>query len=228
MAATKPWTDGEITTDEDALLTPAVLHQPADELGPRAQKTIARIIDATRHVFLTQGYSGTTIDEIARVAEVSRASFYTYLPSKREVLLTMGAHAASESLKAIERLALEGTTRAGMTQWVGDYFDLLDLHGSFAFAWTQAAQQDEEIRTAGMKRHIRSCRQFGKILAASAGESVDDPSILGLVASSTLERSWNYSRLYADTIDRADVIDQISHTLWSIARQPSHELDTAR
>ena len=74
------------------------------ELGPRAQRTVARIIQATREVFLTRGYAGTTVDEIANIADVSRASFYTYFPTKREVLLAVGDLAATESLAAIDTL----------------------------------------------------------------------------------------------------------------------------
>ena len=149
MCALRLTPDAAITNGEHAFLTPAALRQPADALGPRAQRTIARIIDATRDVFLSHGYSGTTIDEIARVAEVSRASFYTYFSSKREVLLAVGAHTASESVRLIERLGDEGTTRARLTDWVVDYFDFLDVHGSFSFAWTQAAQKTRRSAPRG-------------------------------------------------------------------------------
>jgi hypothetical protein len=121
----------------------------------------------------------------------------------------------------IERLAEMATTRAGLTAWVAEYFDLLDVHGSFTFAWTQAAREDEEIRTAGMKRHLSICRQFGRELAATAGKIVDQPDVLGLVASSTLERSWNYSQLYPDRVERADVVEHAARALWGLARQPS-------
>src|SRR5258708_666347 len=133
----------------DSFLSPATLRQPADALGPRAQRTIGRILDATRDVFMSRGYSGTTIDEIARVSNVSRASFYTYFPSKREVLIAVGANAASECQMMIDRLSnmngaanKNGTTRAGLRTWVADYLELLDIHAGFAFAWTQAANDD--------------------------------------------------------------------------------------
>ena len=210
--------DAQITNGDDSFLTPAALRQPADGLGPRAHRTISRIIEATREVFLTRGYSGTTIDEIARVAEVSRASFYTYFPSKREVLLAVGAHSATESTAIIETLEERGTTLEGMADFVADYFDFLDVHGSFSLAWTQAAQQDEDIRVAGMKRHLAICSVFGKVLAASAGRAATEPKILGIAAASLLERSWNYAQLYADTIDRDAMIRQATQALWAIAR----------
>src|SRR4030081_1073131 len=80
------------------------LRQPANELGPRAHLTIARILDATKKIFLIRGYTGTTIDEITRVANVSRASFYTYFPSKRDVLLAVGADSASAAGALIKGL----------------------------------------------------------------------------------------------------------------------------
>lgn len=203
------------------MLPPASLRPPADSIGPRAQRTIGRIIEATREVFLAYGYSGTTIDEIARVAKMSRASVYTYFPSKREVLLAVGENAVTESLALVARLADEGTSRAALSGWVADYFAFLDVHGAFAFAWTQAARTDEEIRVAGMRGHLRICRRLGRALTASAGRTTDHPAALGVVASSMLERAWNYGQLYADALDRNELTAQVVAGLWGLARQPS-------
>jgi AcrR family transcriptional regulator len=205
----------------ESFLTPATLRQPADALGPRAQRTIVRIVEATRGVFLTRGYAGTTIDEIARVADVSRASFYTYFPSKRDVLIAVGANSASESERMIEQLPHHLGSRASLRVWVAEYFDLLDVHGAFAFAWTQAAQEDEEIRVAGMKRHYRDCRLIGRALLASTGKQLADAGPLGVVAFSMLERTWSYGHLYQDAVDREALIGQVAHGLWGLARQPS-------
>lgn len=212
--------DRSITNGSDAYLTPAALRQPAEALGPRAQKTIARILDATRDVFLSRGYSGTTIDEIARVAEVSRASFYTYFPTKREVLLAVGAHTASGSMVEIAKLEGQGPGRAEMIEWVDGHFHFLDIHGSFSFAWPEAAQQDAEILEAGMKRHLSICRSFGRLLAATAGRTVANPAELGVVASALLERTWHYGKLYGDRVDRSLLVTQAGHALWGLARQP--------
>jgi AcrR family transcriptional regulator len=209
--------EAAITNGDGSFLTPASIRQPADGLGPRAQRTIARIIEAAREVFMTRGYSGTTIDEIARIADVSRASFYTYFPSKREVLLAVGAHSASGASAVIDTLADRAPTAEAMTDFVAEYFELLDVHGSFSFAWTQAAQDDEEIRVAGMKRHLGLCKSFGNRLADISGRPVDDPAVLGLAAASLLERTWSYLQLYASRIDRAAVIREAARSLLAIA-----------
>jgi AcrR family transcriptional regulator len=199
---------------------PEALRQPADALGPRAQRTIQRIMEATREVFLTRGYTGTTIDEIARVADVSRASFYTYFPSKRDVLIAVGERSASENERMIGTLPDHLTSRAALRVWVAEYFELLEVHGSFAFAWTQAAQEDEEIRLAGMRRHYGQCKKAGTVLLASTGRTSPDAGPLGLLVLSVLERTWNYSHLYAEVVDRAVLITQTANAIWGIARQP--------
>lgn len=193
----------------------------AAALGPRAQRTISGIIDATREVFLTHGYVGTTIDEIARVADVSRASFYTYFPSKRDVLIAAGELTANAAEGVIEQLPDHLGTRAALQVWVGKYFDLLDVHGSFAFAWTQAAHDDEHIRLVGMKRHLMECKLTGTSLMASTGKEVSAPAALGVVAFSTLERSWNYGHPYGDAVHRNELIKHAANALWGLARQPS-------
>ena len=207
-----------VAPNEGTLSDTGSTRQSINTFGPRAQQTIARITDATRDVFLTRGYAGTTVDEIARIADVSRASFYTYFPTKREVLLALGADSARRWSAVIATLGERPRTCAGMFAFVTDYFDLLDVHGSFAFAWTQAGQEDEEIRVAGMTRHLRTCTQFGTVLARSAGRTTDRATLLGVAAASLLERSWNYGQLYAVAVDRDALIDQMARALVGMAR----------
>jgi AcrR family transcriptional regulator len=187
-------------------LSPA-LRQPAKELGPRASRTIAAILAATKQIFQARGYAGTTIDEITRVAGVSRASFYTYFPSKRDVLLALGANSATEAeLVAGElRRITHPWSLEDMEEWVKKFFALLDEHGSFALAWTQAAPEDEEIRVAGLRRHLEVCRRLGAGFDHLRGESLGDPTQQGLLAFSLLERGWWYGRLYAGAIDEGEL-----------------------
>jgi AcrR family transcriptional regulator len=207
----------------DPNIVPAVQRQPAEGLGPRAQSTILRIVEATRNVFLIRGYSGTTIDEIARLASVSRASIYTYFPSKRELLLAVGEQSAKDTTASIVRLAELAETKVGLRTWVDEYFDLLDYYGSFIFAWTQAANEDDEIYTAGRKRHLKLTKQFGKVLSASADSPCDDPTIFGLVTMSMLERAWSYAQLYEEGIDLESIKVELTNTLWNSVRPASNK-----
>lgn len=195
-----------------------VVPKPSPTLGPRAKRTTARIRDAARQVFLTHGYAGTTVDGIAHAAQVSRASFYTYFPSKREVLIAVADLSAAECRASIDRLATVGASLAGLEDWVHDYFALLDVHGSFAFAWTQAAHDDDQIRTVGTRAHLKLCRRLGEGLSALVGMEHPDPRVLGLAAFSLLERSWDYARLYPGVVNRSDVEAQVARMIWGAIR----------
>jgi TetR/AcrR family transcriptional regulator len=218
---TTPRTNHALRTPE-AVFTPA-LRSPGKELGPRANRTIATILDATRQIFLTRGYGGTTIDEITKAAGISRASFYTYFPSKREVLLALGAdgaNAAYEVIRGLDDLP-QRWKPTDVEAWVRRYFELLDDHGSFSFAWTQAAHEDEEIRRAGMARHLLLCRQLGEALARFGTRATGEPVEHGLLVFSMLERTWMYTRLYDGTMDEAVVHRSIVQLLTAAARRPT-------
>ena len=183
------------------------LRRPAPELGRRARDTIVRILDATRAVFLAQGYGGTSIDDIARHAGISRASFYTYFPTKRDALLALGADATNGAERLIGQLGELGSqaTVDDIGTWVGLYFAFLDDYGSFVLAWQQAAYEDDELRAAGTKHHLETCRRMGDQLDALRGRRRGDATSEGLLVFSMLERGWSQSRLYEGALDTAKV-----------------------
>jgi AcrR family transcriptional regulator len=183
------------------------LRRPAPQLGRRARHTIGRILDATRAVFLAQGYGGTSIDDIARRAGISRASFYTYFPTKRDALLALGADATNGAERLIEQLGALGSepTIGDIRTWVDHYFVFLDDYGSFVLAWQQAAYEDDELRAAGTKHHLVTCRRMGDQLDALRGRRLGDATSQGLLVFSMLERAWSQCRLYEGALDGAKV-----------------------
>ena len=183
-------------------MVPTLRRAPSN-LGPRAQRTVERILSATRDVFSTQGYGGTSIDDIAHRAGVSRASFYTYFPNKRDALLALGSDATEGAGALVDDLArLElPATFARLDAWVGRYLTFLDEYGGFAIAWGQAAHEDDELRVAGTASHLRLCRRLGAALDTVRGTALGDPTTQGLLLFSMLERGWAQARLYEDAID---------------------------
>jgi AcrR family transcriptional regulator len=199
------------------------LRRPGVAPGPRATQTIARILSATSQLLLARGYAGSTVEEIARVAGVSRASFYTYFPSKRDVLLALGAAAADGATELIRSIAdlPSDWTRTDLEGWVARYFAWLDERGSFVMAWTQAAHEDEELRVAGMHGHLIVCRRLAQMLANIGDRQLDDPVAVGVCASSMVERAWSYCRLYEGTVDSASVCRTVARVLESLVRPVS-------
>lgn len=53
----------------------------------RTGRKFAQVLEGARAVFLAEGYEGANVDEIARVAGVSKATLYSYFPDKRLLFL---------------------------------------------------------------------------------------------------------------------------------------------
>ncbi len=58
----------------------------ARERGRPPASSVAALEDAATELFLEQGYQNTSIDEIARRAAISRATFFNYYDTKSDVL----------------------------------------------------------------------------------------------------------------------------------------------
>jgi len=54
--------------------------------NPNNKSTEGRIMEHARKLFLRKGYHGTTVDDIARSAKLTKGSFYWYFKSKEDML----------------------------------------------------------------------------------------------------------------------------------------------
>ncbi|HVV30974.1 MAG TPA: TetR/AcrR family transcriptional regulator [Mycobacteriales bacterium] len=201
-------------------LVPA--RQPAVGLGPRATRTIDLIVSSAKELFLTKGYGGTRIDDITSLAGVSRASFYTYFPSKRHVLVMVGSgsFASSESLwKELGRLPPEWS-RADLQAWVGSYFHFLEESGVFIEVWRQATAMDERLKQIGEITREKSFRRVADALQRLRGYPVGNPVNEGLVIYSMLHETWRNVKAGGGDPVRDDLIADVTRLLYAIVTAP--------
>src|SRR5688572_17693370 len=60
---------------------------------PRVVRTRAAVIDAARTLFLRQGYAGTTMDDIAALAGLTKRTLYNNYPDKSALFVQIAADA---------------------------------------------------------------------------------------------------------------------------------------
>jgi TetR/AcrR family transcriptional repressor of mexJK operon len=93
-------------------------------LGRSARKRLT-ILSAGRDLFLSNGYQGTSVDQIAASAEVSKQTVYKHFGDKRELLLSIVNEALDGAVTPfVDRIAaLADTTdlEAEMTALAVDY-----------------------------------------------------------------------------------------------------------
>jgi AcrR family transcriptional regulator len=81
----------------------------------KKRATRAAIHDAGMRLFADQGFAGTTIDQIADAADVSRATVFSYFPSKEDIVFG-DAPAAVDALADALR---DGPVIPAVREWLG-------------------------------------------------------------------------------------------------------------
>ncbi|WP_231388538.1 TetR/AcrR family transcriptional regulator [Pseudooceanicola algae] len=69
-------------------------------LQKRRGRKYDQVLQGARDVFLRDGYDGANVDEIARVAAVSKATLYNYFPDKRLLFLEVARQEFSQQPEA--------------------------------------------------------------------------------------------------------------------------------
>jgi AcrR family transcriptional regulator len=167
-------------------------------MGRRAQRTSALIVETAREVFLQKGYYGTTIDDVADAAGLSRSSFYTYFPSKRDVLLKLGTETYAAMNDTMERMmaVAEEAPPDAVERIVRIYVELLDAHGAFLQVWGQAGFGDEELRRTGMRSKLATARRFAAVLRKLGLDPGDeDPALVSFALEVMVDRFWFYQKV---------------------------------
>jgi len=203
-------------------LTPT-LRSPAPEPGVKAIRTREHLVSKALELFLERGYGGTTIDHITDAAGVSRATFYTYFPTKRDVLLAAGSRSLErswEALRAIRDIPRDWSP-ADLEAWVRRYLAFLDEYGGFTLMWSQAAWGDADLRTLGMKGSLRAARMVGETLQELRDERSGSPEAEGLAVISMLDRFWYVWKVTGAPFDDGEAVGTLGGIMEKLLRSSS-------
>jgi AcrR family transcriptional regulator len=192
-------------------------------LGERALRTRDQLLETAVRLFLERGYGGTTIDDIAEVAGMSRASFYTYFPSKREILLLAGVRSNRARTAALSTISgiPDDWSLADLEAWVRAYLAFLDEWGGFQLVWSQAAWFDEQLRALGVGGSMHSARIIGEHMRRLGATDKVDAGVQGLAVLSMLDRFWYVWQKTKAPFDEAEVVSGLARMLESLLRRPA-------
>jgi AcrR family transcriptional regulator len=190
-------------------------------LQRRALQTKELLISNAKALFLARGYTATTVDDIVEVSKVSRASFYTYFSSKREIMIVAGhdsRHHGWELLEDFGRLNLR-ENHDELIEWLREYFDFLEAHGGYMLTWQQAALQDVELRTMGMRAQQKALRIFCASLRAQWATAPEpDLMVRALAIRSMLDRFWYHWWFTRTQFRQNQVFDNLASLMLSMIR----------
>ena len=79
---------------------------PDGTIEPKKGRKFDQVLEGARQVFLSDGFEGASVDDIARAAGVSKATLYSYFPDKRflfmQVAKTECARQADHAIETID------------------------------------------------------------------------------------------------------------------------------
>jgi AcrR family transcriptional regulator len=176
-------------------------HAKPDGLRERKKaKTRAAIRQHALRLFREQGYSATTIEQIADAAEVSPATFFRYFPSKEDVVLQDDFDIVT--IEALEAQPPELSPIAAFRAAAADTLaslsaeDIARFRDSVELTFTVP-----EIRSRAIDEFVRTINQMAAALARRTGRNPDDfevrtvaGAIIGVIMSVTItegEDTWN-------------------------------------
>jgi AcrR family transcriptional regulator len=144
------------------------------ERKKRATRTA--IHDAAMRLFAERGFAGTTMDQIAEAAEVSRATVFTYFATKEDVVLGDGS-AAVEALAAALHENPAGSTVATVREWLGR------LAGWFEPELVLQLQIAREVPVVGARR-LQLYGDVERVIADALAEEIHEELAAQLAAAS--------------------------------------------
>jgi AcrR family transcriptional regulator len=112
--------------------------------------TRSRLIAAGRQVFAARGYPDTTVDEIAREAGASRATFYLHFKSKSELAIALydeGLPYAVSRYRALDALLVESgpQLREQLSAWLSEWLHIWIDGAGASHALLQAGMLEQEV-----------------------------------------------------------------------------------
>lgn len=160
--------------------------RPLTERDRQREETRRRLFDAALEIFRRDGMDKAKIDDIARLAGVSRGSFYFHFPTKEDVMLEVLGESEAELVTQLQNLpddtpierALDTVAEQMGRRWAQDPTLLSDLGvvvmRSFATdADVQAARESHPARHA-LLPHMQRGIDRGQIANALPAELTTD------------------------------------------------------
>lgn len=197
----------------------------------RSQEKRRRLKEAALHIFRSRGFERTSIEQIAKRANLATGSFYQHYGSKRQLLLAL----MDELLAAMGQLSLRpnytGDVRASLRDLLARGFSN-DLRYLGAYrAWEEALLSDPQMAHSQMKIRAWTTSRVAALLTTlqqwpGARPDVDLPVLARVV--DTLFWSLLAQAVFLTRVELNAWIDAATHLIYHALFFDASKDDAAR
>jgi AcrR family transcriptional regulator len=160
------------------------------EVGRRGADTRRKIVDVSLRLFAEHGFFNTSVEAIAKSADVSRATLYQYFPGKDEIFVELLNECGSALIRVARRIGQLGPSEVGLDNlhwWLGEWSWVFEKYHTMFVQWALVASVDAEVRP----EVLDFITEYNKRLAARLEDAkVDefDPVTAATVVSALVHR----------------------------------------
>lgn len=181
------------------------------------------LIDAGVTVIAENGYSNSSIDDIVKLAQVSKGAFYHYFDSKQHFVVTIVKQRAEENL---QRFRESHQGEVSLTRWIKDSFSTIITFPSKDTRWSLFSL---EVMLAGMNPGREKIAELGEWIHATwrqtfvemiegtqeykSGEITCEPELIAVGIMAMIDGLLIHSRIEPETFRREQYIDRLAPML---------------
>jgi AcrR family transcriptional regulator len=179
----------------------------------------AQLLELARRAFSDRAYDDVSIDDLARVAKISKGLLYHYFPTKRDLYVAGLGEIADELVEAITKISDDLAPIDRVRTSVDAYLDHITRH-SRAFVALMRGGIGSDPEVAGVIESVRT-RLFEKFLVGSpfatllAGDARFETAVrgwIGFVEAASIDWCAN------PRLSRAELRELMVHVLFEVMR----------
>jgi AcrR family transcriptional regulator len=167
-------------------------------IGERGARTRRQIVEAAEALFAERGFRATAVDDIARAADISRATLYQYFESKDHVFLELVEETGAQLNRRARTLGPLGPDAEGLANlrgWIEEWAAVFSAHSTIFVEWASVAPPWAPMQPrlgAFLERH--AAHLSGRIDEAGFGDV--DADVIAVLLVAVVERSLHLRHVH--------------------------------
>jgi AcrR family transcriptional regulator len=167
-------------------------------IGERGARTRRQIVEAAEALFAERGFRATAVDDIARAADISRATLYQYFESKDHVFLELVEETGAQlnrRARTLGPLGPDAEGAANLRGWIEEWAAVFTAHSTIFVEWASVAPPWAPTQPrlgAFLERH--AAHLSGRI--DDAGFRDVDADVIAVLLVAVVERSLHLRHVH--------------------------------